>query len=417
MKTVAFLFPGQGSQYVGMGKNLYDNFEVARNTFEEANENLGFDLRSLCFEGSMEELTKTFNTQPAILTASVAAFRVYMQEIGIIPEYTAGHSLGEISALCCAGAIKFQDAVRIVRERGILMQEAVPSGLGSMAAVGGVDTGIIEEECINASRKDKFVVISNYNSSDQLVISGHSEAVAAAGEVLKAKGARVIPLRVSAPFHSPLMQRAADRFREELNKYSFGEPMWPVVSNVTSEPYPKGEIIKYLTNQMVKPVKWQSLIKYIMSMGVDIALEFGPQAVLKNLMKKNAPSILTCCCENVEDIKIFKKKLSENHKENVIFIDKCISTITKCIKIAVTTKNRNWDNTEYGKGAVEVYRRLVELKEKLVNKEDTPGIEHVREGVGLLRKILDTKKVPADETSKRIDQLFEEDGLKAILEE
>ncbi|GAE86716.1 ACP S-malonyltransferase [Acetivibrio straminisolvens] len=233
MKKIALLFPGQGSQYVGMGKKLYENYSAAREVFDEANEVLGFDLKELCFNGDINELTKTENTQPVILTASVAAFRVYMEKYGVKPAFLAGHSLGEFAALTCAGAISFKDAVRIVRNRGRYMQEAVPQGIGAMAAVSGVDKPVIEETCIKVSDENHLVVVSNHNSKDQIVISGHTSAVNTASEILKKHGARIVPLKVSAPFHSPLMQPAADRLREELKLYSYNEPKWQVISNTT----------------------------------------------------------------------------------------------------------------------------------------------------------------------------------------
>lgn len=287
MKKIALLFPGQGSQYIGMGKKLNDNFECAKKAYEEANDTIGFDLRSLCFEGDMEELTKTENTQPAILTASVAAFRVYQEEIGVEPAFMAGHSLGELSALTCSGAIRFSDAIKLVRQRGRFMQEAVPVGIGGMSAISGVDTADIEDECKKVSRDGSIVVVSNYNSHDQIVISGHKAAVESVGEALKEKGAKVIPLKVSAPFHSPLMKPAADRFENELKKYCYDGPRYPVISNVTALPYECAESVQInLTKQITSPVQWIRSMQYLESAGVEMFIELGPKKVLKNLAAK-----------------------------------------------------------------------------------------------------------------------------------
>ncbi len=411
MNKLAFLFPGQGAQYIGMGSKLCENFSVAGQVFDEANEALDFDLKKLCLQGSMDELTKTENTQPAILTASVAAFKVYMQEIGIKPDYTAGHSLGELSALCCAGGIQFTDAVRLVRQRGRLMQQAVPEGIGSMAAVSGVEKEIIEKECYLVSKEGNIVVVSNYNSLEQIVISGHVKAVNAVGEQLKSMGARVVYLKVSAPFHSPLMQPASDSFREELKKYNFCEMEWPVISNVTAKPYPgKEQIIDYLSVQITNPVKWQSTIEYLQNSGINKAVEMGPKAVLKNLLRSNT-SISIFSSETREDILHLKKKLiSEKETETV---NNGMMFITRCIATAVSTKNRNWDENMYQKGVVESYRKLVALKEELIKGSTQPTEEHIEEALHLLKQILDTKLLPDNEQKDRLNKLFLETGLKS----
>ncbi len=411
MNKLAFLFPGQGAQYIGMGSKLCENFSVAGQVFDEANEALDFDLKKLCLQGSMDELTKTENTQPAILTASVAAFKVYMQEIGIKPDYTAGHSLGELSALCCAGGIQFTDAVRLVRQRGRLMQQAVPEGIGSMAAVSGVEKEIIEKECYLVSKEGNIVVVSNYNSLEQIVISGHVKAVNAVGEQLKSMGARVVYLKVSAPFHSPLMQPASDSFREELKKYNFCEMEWPVISNVTAKPYPgKDQIIDYLSVQITNPVKWQSTIEYLQNSGINKAVEMGPKAVLKNLLRSNT-SISIFSSETREDILHLKKKLvSEKETETV---NNGMMFITRCIATAVSTKNRNWDENMYQKGVVESYRKLVALKEELIKESTQPTEEHIEEALHLLKQILDTKLLPDNEQKDRLNKLFIETGLKS----
>ncbi|EPR12947.1 ACP S-malonyltransferase [Ruminiclostridium papyrosolvens] len=411
MNKLAFLFPGQGAQYIGMGKSLCENFPVAGQIFDEANEALDFDLKKLCSEGDISELTKTENTQPAILTASHAAFRVYMQEVGITPEYTAGHSLGELSALCCAGAIKFADAVKLVRQRGRFMQEAVPEGLGSMAAVSGIDLDTIGIECSRASGNGNVVVVSNYNSAEQTVISGHLKAVNDAGEALKVLGARVVYLKVSAPFHSPLMQPAADSFREILRNCTFNDMEWPVISNVTSEPYPgKEAIIDYLSQQITSPVRWQSTIEYMHEAGINNAIEMGPKAVLKNLMRSNK-AIKVYSSETPEDIVLIQKKLSlgqtdENPVNNGLLF------ITKCIAAAVSTKNRNWDNNEYQRGVVEPYKKLVGIKEELISQRIEPLNEHVEEAAVLLKQIFNTKLLPADEQKERFNLLFKETGFE-----
>lgn len=241
---IAFLFPGQGSQFSGMGKDLADNFSVARLVFEEACDALGFDIAGLCFAGAEDDLKLTANTQPAILTMSIAALRVIESETGLQPAYAAGHSLGEYSALVCAGAFDFADAVRTVRQRGTFMQEAVPVGVGAMAAVMGIDRPELEQICKDAAAGD-VVEPANFNSPGQIVIAGHATAVDRAIELAKERGAkRALPLPVSAPFHSSLMEPAARRLEAVLEEVAVNPFQCPVVGNVKAEAYQEPELVK-----------------------------------------------------------------------------------------------------------------------------------------------------------------------------
>ncbi|MCX7748506.1 MAG: ACP S-malonyltransferase [Clostridia bacterium] len=417
MKKVAFLFPGQGSQYVGMGKSLCENHVAAREVFDEASDALGFDIKNLCFEGSMEELTKTENTQPAILTASVAAFRVYMKELGVEPLYLAGHSLGEFSALACAEGIKFHDAVKIVRNRGRFMQEAVPQGLGAMAAVSGVDREVIESTCRQYSDMNRMVVVSNYNSSEQIVISGHTAAVNEAGEKLKQLGARVVPLKVSAPFHSPLMQPAADRLKEELLKYSYNSMKWDVIANSSALPYKNHEsIVDSLTQQIVSPVRWAESMKYLEAMGVELAVELGPQTVLKNLMKKNVPAIEVLSYDKEEDVKALAGKLSREAGKKADIENARLLLITRCLAVAVCTKNSNWDNEVYKKGVIEPYNRIRNMRDELENSAVEPTEEQMHEALEMLKSVFETKRTPIEEQRERFSQIFDETGLEILFE-
>ncbi len=414
MSKIAFIFPGQGSQYVGMGKSIFENFQIAREVFEEANDSLGFDLKKLCFEGNLDELSKTENTQPAILTTSFSAFKVFMQEVGINPSLCAGHSLGEITALSCSGAIKFSDAVKIVRQRGKFMQEAAAMGMGVMAAISGMDVTLIREECEKASTADDIAVISNYNSPDQTVISGNKNAVNKACENLSSLGAKVIPLNVSAPFHSPIMTSAATKLEEELKKYSFSEMKYAVVSNVDAKPYQNlNEIVDRLKAQMIMPVQWQESIKYLVAQGIETAIEIGPKNVLTKLMAKNAGSIKAYSCEKENEIIDLKNSFvadTSNHRN----ADFGATVVTKCLAVAVCTKNSNWDNKEYEEGVVLPYKKIQQMQEIIENEERQPTIEEMTAALEMLKSVFAVKKVSMEERVRRFEQIFEQTGTRNL---
>jgi [acyl-carrier-protein] S-malonyltransferase len=284
MKT-AFVFPGQGSQAVGMGKDLAEKY------LDQANQILGFDLKKLCFEGPEEELKKTEITQPAILTVSVAAYESLKARNIPAPAAVAGHSLGEYSALVAASALSFTDAVRIVHLRGKFMQQSVPLGEGAMAAIIGAENDTIKEICQQTGN----VWPANFNSPGQVVISGKKAAVEAAGEKIKSAGAkRVIPLAVSAPFHCPLMQPAADNLKVELDKIEIKDAQIPVVANVIADYVAKAsEIRELLIKQVTSPVLWEDSVKKMLAVGISTFVEVGSGKVLSGLIKKTDRSAAT----------------------------------------------------------------------------------------------------------------------------
>ncbi|MDT8441287.1 MAG: ACP S-malonyltransferase [Desulfuromonadales bacterium] len=286
---LAFLFPGQGSQTVGMGKDLTDNFPLARQTFEEANDALGFDLAALCYNGPEDELKLTANTQPAILAVSVAALRVVRNETGLVPNYAAGHSLGEYSALVCAGALDFADALRTVRQRGTFMQEAVPVGTGAMAAILGLDRAVCEDVCSRVA-EGQVVAPANFNGGGQVVIAGHAEAVQRAVELAKSAGAkRALPLPVSAPFHCELMAPAGERLAAVLEQVDVRPMQLPVVSNVEARPnQDAGRVRDLLVTQVSAPVRWEESMQTLLDLGADRFVEIGPGKVLAGLIKRMA---------------------------------------------------------------------------------------------------------------------------------
>ncbi|RLB67956.1 MAG: [acyl-carrier-protein] S-malonyltransferase [Deltaproteobacteria bacterium] len=301
---IAFIFPGQGSQYAGMGKDLVDNFPVARQLFEEANDALGFDLASLCYNGPEDDLKLTANTQPAILTASVAALRVLETETGLSPAFAAGHSLGEYSALVCADALSFADAVVTVRQRGTFMQEAVPVGTGSMAAILGLDLERLDAVCSDAAQGE-VVSPANYNSDGQVVIAGHTEAVARAVELSKERGAkRAMLLPVSAPFHCSLMAAAGERLANVLADIPVNEMALPIVTNVEATPNQEASRVRdLLVRQVCAPVRWRETIACMVGLGVERYVEVGPGKVLAGLVKRMAKGSTIQNVQNVADVK------------------------------------------------------------------------------------------------------------------
>jgi len=305
---IAYIFPGQASQYAGMGRELADNFKAAREVFEEADDALGFSVSQMCFGGTAEELRLTENTQPAILTVSVAALRAMEAEGFRSPDYVAGHSLGEYSALVASGSLSLADAVRTVRARGRYMQEAVPVGAGAMAAVMGADLKTVMEACVE-SQQGEVCSPANINSPNQIVIAGDATAVDRAIELVKERGAkRAIKLNVSAPFHCALMMPAQERLAEDLEKLAFEDLRVPLVTNVDAAAIEKGDEARdALVRQVSSPVRWNESVELLLREGVETFIEVGPGKVLAGLVRQINRSLR---CLNVEDSESLKSSLN-----------------------------------------------------------------------------------------------------------
>ena len=303
MNKLAFVFPGQGAQAVGMGKDLFDQYDVAKRLFAEADEALGYSIKDMCFEGPADDLKLTANTQPAILTVSVIVNEI-LKEHGVQPDVAGGHSLGEYSALVAAGVLSFQDAVALVHKRGQYMQEAVPVGEGGMAAIIGLDDEAIAAACEKATKEAGEVQPVNFNCPGQTVIAGTTHGVEKAVEELKAAGAKkAVVLPVSAPFHSTLMKPAAEKLAAELAKVAIHDAAFPVVSNFTGELETKAEEIKAnLVAQADHPVRWIACVKTMQAFGADTFVEAGPGKTLCGFNRRIDRSIKSLNVENLESL-------------------------------------------------------------------------------------------------------------------
>lgn len=414
MNKIALLFTGQGSQCTGMGKNVYEKFSGSKQIFDEASDILGKDIKKICFEGKSEDLARTENTQIALYTACMAIFNAYEQEVGIRPFCAAGHSLGEYAALTCSGAIEFRDCLKLVQARARYMQEAIDQSRGIMCAIRGISRTIVED--MLKESESKGVVISNYNSPNQVVISGYSDAVEAMGKKLENAGGNVIQLQIKAPFHSPIMQEAADKFKLELGEYTFKEMKWPVISNITAQPYnSSNELKEMLADQIVKPVQWESTMRYMENSSVNIAVEIGPRNILKNLARENCPKLTVYAYDNEKDINEMAGLLEKSHggrntgEAKNLFIEKCVAN-------SVCARNRNWDRDQYEEGVIKPYREVKNIYYTLKDSGTEASIEQVKQAYKMLLSVFNTKKVPEGEQKIIIAEIINETNIKSVID-
>jgi len=315
MSKLAFLFPGQASQYPGMGRELAEKFPESRAVFDEADAALGFSISQLCFEGSEDALKLTENTQPAILTVSVAAYRA-LEKQGITPDFTAGHSLGEYSALVAAGALEFSTAVKLVRGRGRYMQEAVPAGVGAMAAILGLAPAEVADICKKAAGQE-VVAPANMNSPEQTVISGHAAAVKRAVEIASQSGAkRAVILPVSAPFHCELMMPAQKRLEPDLRAANFNALRYPLITNVDAEAITTADEARdALIRQVTQPVRWMDSIHEMIEAGVAMFVEVGPGKVLSGLLRQIDRSVRASNVEDAASLQVTLDRIAQARSE------------------------------------------------------------------------------------------------------
>lgn len=309
MKKIAFIFPGQGSQYVGMGKEVAENFLEAKEIFREADQVLGRSISEICFNGPEEFLKDTRNAQPGIFTVSIALLQVLKAE-GIKPDFTAGHSLGEYSALVAAQVLEFKDAVKLVQRRAELMAGADPEGKGTMAAVLGLDREAVLQ-CLTDAKEAGLVEAANFNCPGQIVVSGAKSGIDKVRDSVSNKGGKFIPLQVSGAFHSSYMKPAADAFKATLESVVWQEPSVPVIANVSARPYRHEEIINNLYTQIYSSVLWEDTVNFLYQQGVEVFVEIGPGKVLSGLVKKTIKNVSVVNCEDLASIKKVLEILKE----------------------------------------------------------------------------------------------------------
>lgn len=402
---LAFMFPGVGSQYCGMGKQLYSDFKVVRDVFEEAGDTLGIDFKDLCFNID-EENRLRLNTlefsKPALLCLSVAGYRAFLERSGIIPNYCIGYSLGEYSALCCAGAISFADALEIVHQRAKIVKEVSDKINGTMAWVVNIKNDVVENICKNAREKGEVIYISAYDNEEKVSVSGTYDSVKMIAKDVENAGGMVIPIKMSGPYHSVIMNEAAVKLKDVLLKYSFKTPQIEVIANNNALPYEgeKSGIVGSLVSQIVQPVRWRDTILYLLQHGVSTAIEIGPKTVLKYILEMNTKKISCYSIDEIKNLEVLKNKIIVNEQEYQPIIGRCLAS-------AVSTPNYNKNEVDYYEKVVKPYRQIEKIYKKCYSQKITLSNTEFKEILDIFLGMMYAKKLNDEEIQHQINKVLQ----------
>ncbi len=415
-EKVALLFPGSGSQYVGMAHTLYKQYPIVRQTFQEVDDYLGYKLSKICFEGGITKLNKIQNMLLAIYTTSVAFFHVFQEESGIFPTYSAGHSLGEYSALTCSGVLSFSDGIRIIKRRCQIADEVAREQKGCMSIIKNTTVSAISRACASFNSDGMIATVACYNSPTQFLISGNEKAIMEVEKKLISEydDVQVAPIVGGAPYHSPLMKKKAEEFKDELTQYTLEDFNWPVVSNVDSVPYQsKDEVVDKLVRQLYNPVLWIDTISYLCKKNVTTVFEVGPQSILKNLTKENTDLLSAFSIDDKTDRKRIFSSMSDNQLEGAAHISR-LQAIKLCLTHAVSTRNNRADTEDYDHKVISLYEKIMKDKNMFEAKRDLPTEEHVIQSLIMLNEVFNAKRTPESERNMRIQQILDKTGIVDI---
>lgn len=409
MGKLAFIFPGQGSQYIGMGKFLYERYDTAKQIIDLSVEHLGWDLKTLCFEGSLERLTETRYAQPAIFTVSYAAFKCFIEETGLIPDIMAGHSLGEITALACAKMIDYETALSLVQIRANLMHAAMPPNEGAMSVVLGKDTTIIARICEDVCNEQNVakVSISNYNTQEQVVISGKKDDLEKVGVKLELNGYKVIPLNVGGAFHSTYMIKPSNAFYKDLERYSYKESLIPVLSNVTSHPHVPTSIPLLLKKQLYQPVDWIGCMNYLYNFGVTDIVSLGPGKIISKLATSNLPGVKMFAAAELHNLHELYPELEFALGRTIQHISNKL--VNKCLAIAVASQNYSPNSASLSMRTdmLKIYKAIEQVVDTAEENQQNVSCKDQLMAVKYLQELLSMKQTPKREFQIRFEELYQ----------